>query len=70
MKKEFKTIIETINKLVNIDITSKVSMCKRNFMIVNNLSDNEKINIERIGYQYKKYRIEKNGVSGTAIILN
>lgn len=63
-------IISMINKLIGLDITNMISLKKRNFIIVNNLTHHQKIEIERIGYQYKKYRIEKNGISGTAIIFN
>jgi hypothetical protein len=47
-----------------------ISFKKRNLIVVDHLSERDRINIERIGYEYKLYRTEKNGVSGTAIILN
>ena len=70
MSKEIKNVISTNKTLIGLDVTNMISFKKRNLIVVDSLSERDRINIERIGYEYKQYRIEKNGVSGTAIILN
>lgn len=69
MSIKMKSVISTIKTLVGVDVTSMISFKKRNLIVVDSLSERDRINIERIGYEYKLYRTEKNGVSGTAIIL-
>lgn len=70
MSIKMKSVISTIKTLIGVDVTSMIIFKKRNLIVVDSLSERDRINIERIGYEYKLYRTEKNGVSGTAIILN
>lgn len=70
MSIKMKSVISTIKTLIGVDVTSVIIFKKRNLIVVDSLSERDRINIERIGYEYKLYRTEKNGVSGTAIILN
>lgn len=70
MSIKMTSVISTIKTLIGVDVTSMIIFKKRNLIVVDSLSERDRINIERIGYEYKLYRTEKNGVSGTAIILN